>query len=166
MHPAFELQPQYACSIEHLAAVTGEFELTLVRVPHLLGGRHTGGRDRDYESDVLGERCRERRNPAALAEAPKADAVRSERSGHRERISGLSLEAAARRLALGLAVAAPVECRDADAAWRQSLVQVTVERRGVARPVARPVEGDERCLSGCGIADGETLDAQVLHDGQ
>ena len=72
--------------------------------------------------------------------------MRADRVAHRERILDLHVEAAARRVAGRLALAAAVEGGDADAGGREQLVEVPVEL-SVTRPFPGSVERDDRGLT-------------------
>src|SRR5204863_4039161 len=77
----------------------------------------------------------------------------------------LQVEAAARRVAGGPTLSAPVEGDDADPRRRQQLVEVRVER-ALARPLAGSVQRDNRLLSSGRVARGQSeavpLDLQLF----
>jgi hypothetical protein len=132
-----------------LVAVAGPPELLRHGQPHLCGRRDADRRHEDEERDAIGARRRERRHPAALADAPEPDApvVDVLEGRHRlddgHRVFGEQLEAARRRLARRSPLATPVERDRREADRRKSHVHV-LEEWVVPRCRQRAVHRHER----------------------
>jgi hypothetical protein len=89
-----------------------------------------------------------------LATGSDAPARASDGITYPTRVPGLKREAATRRVAGRLALAAAVEGDDPDSSGREQRVEVVVER-ALARPFARPVECDDRGLTSRRITRGQ-----------
>ena len=124
VHPALEAAAQLEHVRDDVLAVAGEAELLADGVHHLLRRRHAGRGEQHEEGDAIRLHGGDRPDPGTLADAPEPGPLGADRVEHRERVARLHVEAAARRVARRLALAAAVEGDDADARRRQQPVQV------------------------------------------
>ena len=105
----------------------------------------------DEKRNSLGRGRCQRRDPATLAVAPEPYALRVDGVEHCKGIPHLHVEAAPRRIARRLAVAAAIEGHDADPRRGQDAMQMLVEH-SVARPLTRAVQRHDRRLAGRRVA--------------
>ena len=124
MHVRLESAPQVEHPLNHVVAVSGDAQLPLDGVHHLLRRGDAGRGDEHEEGDLVGARCRDRTDPAALADPPEPHALGVDGPQDGDSIVRLQVEAAARRITGGLTLSAPVEGDDADPRRRQQLVEV------------------------------------------
>ena len=130
---------------------SAEPELLGGRVRHLLRRRDPrGGHEDEKRNSLRRSRC-QRRDPTTLAVAPESYELSVDRVQHCQGISHLHGEAAPRRIARRLAVAAAIEGHDADPRRGQDAMQVLVEH-SVARPLTRAVQRHDRRLAGRRVA--------------
>jgi len=105
-------------------------------VPHLRGWTHAGRRHQHEERDAIRPGRDERRDPRALAEPPKADAIAIDVGAAEERLDdGLDVAGLIEQRDV---IAPAVEPRDRDAGRRQDRLEMP-EQVVIARAVVRGV---------------------------